>query len=106
MPAGRLIRLSKSGGEAEFPVYLVVTPEPDEAIAILARGGVAQDRAAEDLGPISEQVIKRLGLQTDDFVPLTEAGGSISKSGRSQPGKGRKPLVGPSLRRQSLGESA
>jgi len=70
MAAGRLIRLSKWRFETEFPVYLVAATEPHRAIGVLRAAGVMDGRTAEDIGPISQRLIQKLGLLPDESMQL------------------------------------
>jgi hypothetical protein len=68
MPAGRMIRLSTQPGEIEHPVYLVAAAELGDAVAALKNARMVDGRAPQDIGPISEKMIDRLGLRPGQFV--------------------------------------
>jgi hypothetical protein len=70
MPGGRLIRLSKLKNERGFPVFIVAVAEAGAAIDVLQSAGVSVGREAEDLGPISERLMHRLGLRPRQFVQM------------------------------------
>jgi hypothetical protein len=70
MPAGRIIRLSAQPGEIEHPVYLVAAPGLWDAVGVLKTARVVDGRTPQDIGPISEAAIDRLGLRPGQFIQM------------------------------------
>ena len=69
VPAGRMIRLS-AAGQLVHPLYVVAAADPREAIKVLENAGVVNGCTPEDIGPISERLIERLGLRPRQFVRI------------------------------------
>jgi len=74
MPAGRLIRLAKPPGEVEFPLYLVAAEGAERATQVLRKARLVNGGEVDDIGPISEKAIHRLGLRPDQFVRVKWGG--------------------------------
>lgn len=70
MGEGRLIRVRKSRGHPEAVAYLVAVPDKAEALEIVrARAGQPGDEI-EDLGRVSEALIKAMSLAPGEFIPI------------------------------------
>jgi hypothetical protein len=69
MPIGRMIRLS-AAGQIEHPLYVVAATQPSDAIKALEDARVVNGCAPEDIGPVSEALINKLGLRPGQFVQI------------------------------------
>ena len=70
MGEGRLIRVSKYRGDPEAVAYLVAVPDKAEAIDIVKAKAGKTGEEIEDLGRVSEALIKALSLAPGEFIPI------------------------------------
>ena len=70
MGEGRLIRVSKYRGDPEAVSYLVAVPDKAEALEIVKANAGRPGDEIEDLGRVSEALIKALSLAPGEFLPV------------------------------------
>ena len=66
---GRLTRVSRSCSDAKSVAYIVAVAQADQAIAII-RSVVGTNAAIEDLGRVSDALVRSLGLLSGEFVRI------------------------------------
>jgi hypothetical protein len=67
MRFGRMIRVKDRRGDPEARVYVVAEPDASKAIDIIKGAGLGRDDI-EDLGRVTDTLLKTLGLQPGQFV--------------------------------------
>jgi hypothetical protein len=65
---GRLIRVKNFRGDPDAVVYAVAEPDPARAVEILKNAGLPSDADFEDLGRISNALMKALDLKPGPFT--------------------------------------
>jgi hypothetical protein len=68
MEFGRLIRLRKLDGDPKGIAYIVAIQEPMAAIELIQRRVAGPHDQIEDLGRVSDALLKTLGLAEGEFV--------------------------------------
>jgi hypothetical protein len=64
-----MIRLS-AAGQIEHPLYVIAATDPSAAIEALKQARLVNGYTPEDIGPISEALIAKLGLRPGQFVQI------------------------------------
>jgi hypothetical protein len=72
MEYGRLIRLRKLDGDPKGIAYIVAIQEPMAAIELIQRRVAGPHDQIEDLGRVSDALLKTLGLSEGEFVRADE----------------------------------
>jgi hypothetical protein len=72
MEFGRLIRVRKSDGDPKGVAYIVAVQEPIAAIRLIQRQVAEPHDRIEDLGRVSDALLKTLGLSEGEFVRADE----------------------------------
>ena len=70
MGLGRLIRVSKSGGNSQSVSYIVCEADSAKALEIIRNGigNIGDD--FQDLGRVSEELLKAMSIGPGQFVPV------------------------------------
>jgi hypothetical protein len=68
MGFGRLICVENRRGDPSAVVYVVAEPDPAKAIDIIKAAGLGHDAEFEDLGQVTEALLKALALQPGQFA--------------------------------------
>jgi hypothetical protein len=68
MDFGRLIRVRKIRGASNSIAYIVAIREPAKAIELIMTKEAAAEDEVEDLGRVSDALLKALKLQPGDYV--------------------------------------
>jgi hypothetical protein len=71
MDLGRLIRTSKFLGAPNSIAYIVALPDPADAIELIRTKAADPEDEVEDMGRVSDDLLKELKLSFGDFMPLT-----------------------------------
>jgi hypothetical protein len=71
MDFGRLIRTSKFLGAPNSIAYIVALPHPADAFELVRTKAADPEDEVEDIGRVSDDLLKELKLNSGDFVPLT-----------------------------------
>lgn len=80
--AGRLIRIRAYRGDPKSIAYIVASADPAEAVDLI-RAKIAQpDNEVEDLGKVSDSLVRALGIASGEMVPLD---GSMQQSSVQMP---------------------
>lgn len=70
MSYGRLIRVSKYRGDPKARAFIVAAAEPATAMDLVRSKTGAVDGEVEDLGRVSDELIKVMALEPDEIVPI------------------------------------
>ena len=84
---GRLIRVSKFRGDPNAVSYLVAMADKAMALEIIRRQAAAPVDEVQDLGPVSEELLKSLGLPAGQFMPIAEVQNVTQQQQQMQPKK-------------------
>jgi hypothetical protein len=68
MPTGRLVRVRKSPNDPESVSYIVAEPTAAKAVALVRLKTRAPEESVEDIGRVSEALIKALDIPSGEFV--------------------------------------
>ena len=68
MERGRLIRVGKYEGDPNAVAYIVALLDPVAAIDLIRKKAAAPDDLIEDLGRVSDALLKALNLLPGDFT--------------------------------------
>lgn len=68
MEFGRLIRVRKLNGDPKGTAYVVAIQEPIAAVRLIQRRVAEPHDQIEDLGRVSDALLKTLGLSEGEFV--------------------------------------
>lgn len=71
MADGRLIRVRNYRDDPNGTAYLVAESDKAKAIALIAAKLPNAGEAIEDLGRVSDNLIKALSVEPGEFVPIT-----------------------------------
>ena len=84
---GRLIRVRKASNDSDSVAYIVAVPEATKAIEVITAHVAGDGDAVEDLGRVSEELLRAIGLHPGKYV-CTDATSS------AMPGSSGAPSVG------------
>jgi hypothetical protein len=68
MHFGRLIRITKFGGAPNSIAYIVAIPEAAKAVALIRTEAADPEDKVEDLGRVSDDLLKALKLLPGEYV--------------------------------------
>jgi hypothetical protein len=67
MGFGRLIRVTTQRGDPDATVYVVAEPDPAKAMDIIKFGIAGPNTDLEDLGRVTDELLKALALEPGRF---------------------------------------
>jgi hypothetical protein len=70
MGEGRLIRVSKFRGDPQAVAYLIAIPDKARATELITQKAANPGDEIEDLGKVSEALIKAMSLGPGEFIPI------------------------------------
>jgi hypothetical protein len=85
--AGRLIRVSKFRGDPNAVSYLVAMADKAMALELIRRQAVAPSDEVQDLGPVSAELLKSLGLPAGQFMSIAGVQNVAQQQQQIQPKK-------------------
>jgi hypothetical protein len=86
--AGRLIRVSKFRGDPNAVSYLVAMADKAMALELITRqAAAAPSDEVQDLGPVSDELLKSLGLPAGQFMPIAGVQNVAQQQQQIQPKK-------------------
>lgn len=87
MDFGRLIRTSKFLGAPNSIAYIVALPDPADAVELIRIKAADPDDEVEDMGRVSEELLKELKLNSGDYMRADGAGTAHTPKQRSSSGR-------------------
>jgi hypothetical protein len=87
MAGGRLIRVSKFREDPNAVSYLVAMADKAMALELITRQAAGPSDEVQDLGPVSEELIRALSLPAGQFMPIAGVQNVAQQQQQIQPEK-------------------